>query len=358
MINTLGHLLRLTTFGESHGLAVGGVLDGFPPGIRIDMDKLLYELKRRKPGEGAYSSTRKEEDIPEFISGLSDGVSLGTPLTFVVRNTDQRPGDYHTLKDLYRPSHADFSWEQKFGVPSGPGGGRSSARTLLPIVIAGCLAEQLLDFRHFSVLAWVSSLGQIAASADPEKVTQDAVAKNPLLCPDIKAARAMKDFLEDVAAKGDTAGGTITCRIRGCPTGLGEPVFGKMHADLAHAMMGINSVKGFELGEGFAGTEMTGSQYNDQLTVKNNKAANLSNHDGGINGGITNGEDIVFRVAFKPVPSVQLPQKTISRDLKKNSIRIGGRHDVCVLPRAVPVVEALARFVVADHYLMQKTRKK
>jgi chorismate synthase len=358
MVNTFGRLLKLTTFGESHGIAVGGVLDGLPAGIRVDTDEICRQLDRRSPSAGKFTSGRKEPDLPEFLSGVEKGKTIGTPLAFIVYNSGQRSKDYDALKDVYRPSHADYSWEKKFGVASGAGGGRSSARSLLPVVIAGTIAGNLLPAKTCKVMAWVSSVGPVDLTIPNEKITAAAIEKSELRCPDAATTKLMLAHLEKIKRSGDTAGGAITCVINNCPAGLGEPVFGKLQADLAAVMLGINSVKGFEIGEGFHSGRLTGSQYNDIFEVKNDTVRTLTNHDGGINGGISNGGQILFRVAFKPVPSVHMPQQTIDRSLKAKTLKIEGRHDTVVLPRAVPIVEALAKLVLADHYLMQKTRAK
>ena len=356
MQNSIGTVLTLTTFGESHGKAVGGVLDGCPPGIKIDFSAITRQLERRSPSKGKYASGRKEKDAVEFLSGISEGFSIGTPIAFILRNEDPRSKDYQHLANLYRPSHADLAWELKFGIPSGPGGGRSSARALAPCVVAGTIAEQIIRQKSFSVLAWVSSIGPLASNVDSEKLRLADIEASPLRCPDKAATHKMVKWLDDLKKKGDTAGGTITCMVRHCPAGLGEPAYGKLHAALAQAMLSINSVKGFEIGAGFNGTVMTGSQYNDVLEVRKGKPATLSNNDGGVNGGISNGQTLIFRVALKPIPSIKMTQKTITRDGKSTKVNIEGRHDTCVLPRAVPIVEALTKLVIADNYLMQKMK--
>jgi chorismate synthase len=357
MSNTLGTILRLTTFGESHGAAVGAVLDGCPPGIIIDEKAIIEELDRRQTGKLFFSSKRIEPDEVEFLSGLLKERTTGAPVAFIVRNKDARPSDYADLKSLYRPSHADFSWEQKFGMRDTSGGGRSSARALLPCVIAGVIARSILRQFRCNVQAWVSAIGPYSFKSE-SKFTQNAIESSLVRCPDKKTSEQMIRWLKEIHSLGDTAGGVITCRISGCAAGLGEPVFDKLNASLAHAMMNINSVKGFEFGSGFDAAKMLGSEHNDAFTMRNGHIRTLTNHDGGIQGGISNGEDIIFRVAFKPVSSIGIEQQTVNKAGKKTSLRIRGRHDACVVPRAIPIVEALAGLVIADHYLMQKTRMK
>ena len=313
-MNTLGHLFKLTTFGESHGTAIGGVIDGCPSQMKLDFDFIEQELLRRKTAQSSISSQRKEPDRVEWLSGLLDGVTLGTPIAFMVRNEDCKPEDYEALKDVYRPSHADYTYEQKYGIRDWRGGGRASARTTLPIVVAGAIAKQILKDKGIRVCAEVTSMG-------------DA---------------------EQARREGDTVGGIVECRILGAPAGLGEPMFGKISAELAHALFSLPAVKGFEIGDGFALAKMKGSEANDTFINKEGKITTLTNHSGGIQGGITNGNDVVFRVAFKPIPSISQPQQTMNRAGEPCQIAIGGRHDVCALPRAVVLVEALAAMVTVD----------
>ncbi len=319
-MNTIGHLFRLTTFGESHGMAIGGVIDGCPSQLKLDFGFIDSELHRRKTAQSFESSQRKESDQIEWLSGLLDGVTLGTPIAFMVRNEDGKPEDYEALKDVYRPSHADFTYGQKYGIRDWRGGGRASARTTLPIVVAGTIAKQVLKEKNIKISAEVVSMGD--------------------------AEQARKE--------GDTVGGIVECRIVGVPVGLGEPVFGKFSAELAHAMFSIPAVKGFEVGDGFALAQMKGSEANDTFINKDGRITTLTNHSGGIQGGITNGNDIVFRVAFKPIPSIAQPQQTVNRAGETFQIAIGGRHDVCALPRAVVLVEALAAMVTVDMGMLQK----
>ena len=317
-MNTLGHIFRLTTFGESHGTAIGGVIDGCPSQLRIDFDFIEKELLRRKTAQTETASQRKEHDHIEWLSGLLEGVTLGTPIAFIVRNEDCKTGDYETLKDVYRPSHADFTYEQKYGLRDWRGGGRASARTTLPVVVAGAIAKQILKEKDIKVLAEVTEMG------------------------DVKQAQK----------EGDTVGGIVECHLIGVPSGLGEPVFGKFSAELAHAMFSLPAVKGFEIGDGFAMAKMKGSEANDVFINKEDKISTLTNHSGGIQGGITNGNDVVFRVAFKPIPSISQPQQTVNRAGEPCEIAIEGRHDVCALPRALVLVEALAAMVTLDGMML------
>ena len=319
-MNTIGHLFRLTTFGESHVIAVGGVIDGCPSQLKLDFGFIDSELHRRKTAQSFESSQRKESDQIEWLSGLLDDVTLGTPIAFMVCNEDGKSEDYEALKDVYRPSHADFTYEQKYGIRDWRGGGRASARTTLPIVVAGAIAKQILKEKNIKISAEVVSMGD--------------------------AEQARKE--------GDTVGGIVECRIVGVPVGLGEPMFGKFSAELAHAMFSIPAVKGFEVGDGFALAQMKGSEANDTFINKDGRITTLTNHSGGIQGGITNGNDIVFRVAFKPIPSIAQPQQTVNRAGESCEIAIGGRHDVCALPRAVVLVEAFAAMVTVDMGMLQK----
>ena len=313
-MNTLGHHFRLTTFGESHGTAIGGVIDGCPSQLKLDFGFIEKELQRRKTAQTETASQRNESDHIEWLSGLLDGVTLGTPIAFMVRNDDCKPEDYEALKEVYRPSHADFTYEQKYGIRDWRGGGRASARTTLPIVVAGAIAMQILKEKGIKVFAQVTEMGDVQQ------------AKN----------------------ESDTVGGIVECRIVGVPAGWGEPMFGKFSAELAHAMFSIPAVKGFEIGDGFALAKMKGSEANDAFINTNGRIITSTNHCGGIQGGITNGNDIVFHVAFKPIPSIAKPQQTVNRAGDSCEIHIQGRHDVCALPRAVVLVEALAALVTVD----------
>ena len=317
-MNTIGHIFRLTTFGESHGAAIGGVIDGCPSQLKLDFDFIDTELNRRKTAQTSSASQRKEPDRIEWLSGLLDGVTLGTPIAFMVRNEDCKSTDYEALRDLYRPSHADFTYEQKYGLRDWRGGGRASARTTLPIVVAGAIAKQILNEKDIDVVAEIAYMGD--------------------------AQQAQKE--------GDTVGGIVECRIIGAPIGLGEPMFNKFSAELAHAMFSLPAVKGFEIGDGFTLAKMKGSEANDTFIIKDGQITTLTNHSGGIQGGITNGNDIVFRVAFKPIPSIAKPQQTVNRAGEPCEIAIEGRHDVCALPRALVLVEALAAMVTLDGMML------
>lgn len=319
-MNTIGHIFKLTTFGESHGAAIGGVIDGCPSQLKLDFEGVESELRRRKTAQTATASQRKESDSVEWLSGLLDGVTLGTPIAFMVCNENAKPADYEAWKEVYRPSHADFTYEQKFGIRDWRGGGRASARTTLPIVVAGAVAKQLLKEKNIQILAKITSMGD--------------------------AEQAQKE--------GDTVGGVVECRIMGAPAGLGEPMFGKFSAELAHAIFSLPAVKGFEIGDGFALAQMKGSEANDSFINKEGRITTSTNHSGGIQGGITNGNDIVFRVAFKPIPSLMKPQQTVNRAGETCEMTIEGRHDVCALPRAIVLVEAMAAMVTVDMMLMQR----
>lgn len=322
-MNTIGHLFKLTTFGESHGTAIGGVIDGCPSQLKLDFDFIASEVLRRKTAQSATASQRKESDQIEWLSGLLDGMTLGTPIAFMVRNEDSKPEDYEALKDVYRPSHADFTYEQKYGLRDWRGGGRASARITLPIVVAGAIAKQILKDKGIQIAAEVVAMGD----------TEQARKEN------------------------DTVGGIVECRIIGVPAGLGEPLFGKFSAELAHAMFSLPAVRGFEIGDGFAVAKMKGSEVNDTFINRDGKITTLTNHSGGIQGGITNGNEVVFRVAFKPIPSIAQPQQTVNRAGEQREITIEGRHDVCALPRAMVMVEALAAMVTVDMEMMQETQR-
>lgn len=347
--NTFGALLRLTTFGESHGTAIGGVLDGCPPSITISEHAIQHELDRRRPGQSAISTPRKESDTIELLSGVFKGVSTGAPIAFVIKNNNAQSADYDHLKDIYRPSHADYTYQQKYGVRDYRGGGRSSARETASRVAAGAIAKAILP-PTVSVKSYVSQVGQIKLEHDDAQLNLELIDTNLVRCPDAVTAEKMLALIEEMRDSGDTVGGVITCVIKGVPAGWGEPVFDKLHADLAKAMLSINAVKGFEIGSGFAGVSMRGSEQNDSFiegfTTK-------SNNSGGIQGGISNGQDIVFRVAFKPVATIKSAQQTVDASGNEVTLAAKGRHDPCVLPRAVPIVDAMAHLVLADHYLRQ-----
>ena len=351
MSNTFGRIFTLTTFGESHGAAVGGVVDGMPAGIAIDVAFIQSELDRRRPGQSALTTSRKEGDKVELLSGIFEGKSTGAPIGFVVRNTNQHSQDYENLRQLYRPSHADFTYQQKYGIRDHRGGGRSSARITIARVVGGALAKLVLKQLGINIKAYTSQVGDIKLEDSYLCYDLDSKEQNPVRCPDQKKAAEMEELIKKVKSEGDTIGGVITGVIQGCPVGLGEPEFGKLHAQLGAAMLGINAVKGFEYGEGFAGVVQRGSEQNDEFTIKDGKPSTKTNHSGGIQGGISNGQDIVFRVAFKPVATLLRQQETIDMEGNATTFEAKGRHDPCVLPRAVPVVEAMAAMVILDLYL-------
>ncbi len=354
MGDTFGRLLRLTTFGESHGGGVGGVLDGVPPGLALDAPAIQAELDRRRPGQSALTTQRKESDTVEFLSGLDpEGRTLGTALAFLVRNTDADPRAYAPFKDRYRPSHADFTYEARYGLRAWAGGGRASARETISRVAGGAVARQVLTaLGPVEVVAWVDRVGDVQATVDPDTVTHDAVDAHLTRCPDPTAARAMEARIREVRAQGDTIGGVVRCVARGIPAGLGDPVFDKLDADLAKAMMSLPAAKGFEVGSGYAGTRLTGLAHNDPFVPDPTLGiATRSNHSGGIQGGISNGMAIALSVAFKPVATVFRDQDTVDRSGQATTVKPRGRHDPCVLPRAVPIVEAMTCLVLADHWL-------
>lgn len=353
-MNTLGNRLRLTTFGESHGPAVGGVLDGYPSGISIDFDYIADEVRRRRPGQSPVTTGRRENDEVEFLSGILEGVSTGAPIAFIIRNTDCESSDYDELKYVFRPSHADYTWQAKYGIRDWRGGGRSSARVTVPICVAGALARLALEEKvsDLDIYAFTSQIGDIATETEDEMFfSREDSESNDMRCPDADRAAEMEDLIWQLRRDGDSVGGIVTCIIRGCPVGVGDPVFDKLHARLGAAMLGINAAKGFEYGDGFACASMRGSECNDPFTIENGSISTLSNHSGGIQGGISNGQPIRFRVAFKPTPTIALPQQTVTTDGVPTTLEAAGRHDPCVVPRAVPIVENLAALVLADFIL-------
>ncbi len=356
MRNTFGNIFTLTTYGESHGTAVGGVVDGMPAGIDIDLDFIQRELDRRRPGQSAITTSRNEADRVELLSGVFEGKSTGCPIGFEVRNTNQHSSDYDNMRDLFRPSHADYTYSSKYGVRDHRGGGRSSARVTIARCVGGALAKLALRQLGVSVQAYTSQVGDIALQRDYRLYDLSQTETNAVRCPDAAKAEAMERLIASVKAEGDTIGGVITCVVRGCPVGIGEPEFGKLHAALGGAMLGINAVKGFEYGEGFDGVTARGSQQNDVFMLgADGKIVTRTNHSGGIQGGISNGEDIYFRVAFKPVATILQPQQTVDKAGQPTELTARGRHDPCVLPRAVPVVEAMAAMVVLDYILLDRT---
>ncbi|MGD1844723.1 MAG: chorismate synthase [Salibacteraceae bacterium] len=352
--NTFGKVFTLTSFGESHGAGIGGIIDGCPPGIALDMDFIQSELDRRRPGQSKLTTQRKEPDRVEFLSGIFEGQTTGTPIGFVVWNTNQKPKDYRHLKEAYRPSHADYTYDKKYGVRDYRGGGRSSARETVARVVAGALAKLLLKQVGVTVNAWVSAVGNITMQRHWEELDLNERENNLVRCPDPEAAAEMEAAITAIRKQGDTLGGVISAAVTGVPVGWGEPVFDKLHADLGKAMLSINAVKGFEYGSGFLGATLRGTEHNDTFVRKEGDIATLTNHSGGIQGGISNGENITFKVAFKPVATVMQAQETVNSDAQKVTLEGKGRHDPCVVPRAVPIVEAMAAITLADHYLRQK----
>lgn len=362
MPNTIGTLFRLTTFGESHGPAIGGVVDGMPAGITIDLDFIQHELNRRRPGQSRITTSRNETDEVELLSGVFEGQSTGAPIGFIVRNRNQQSKDYDNIKNIFRPSHADYTYYKKYGIRDHRGGGRASARITLARVVAGALAKMVLQRYNITIQGFTSQVGNIALSNDYKQYDLSQTEQSLVRCPDKATAQRMEALIEEVKSEGDTIGGVITCVIKGCPVGVGEPEFGKLHAQLGAAMLSINAVKGFEYGEGFGGSAWRGSEQNDrfaQVSNSNNQGIKTeTNHSGGIQGGISNGEDIYFRVAFKPVATLLMEQQTVDIDGKKSTIDVRGRHDPCVLPRAVPIVEAMAAITVLDALLVYNAEKK
>lgn len=354
-MNTFGEILRLTTFGESHGVAIGGVLDGFPAGIDVDMDFIQSEMNRRRPGQSALTTARSEADKVEVLSGVFEGKTTGAPIGFEVRNENQRSGDYAALKDIYRPSHADYTYTMKYGIRDYAGGGRASARTTISQVAGGAFAKLLLRRLGVEVFAYTSQVGPVSLEKPYQSLDFSLIESNPVRCPDAETAERMSREILRVKEEGDTIGGVISCVIKGCPVGLGEPQFGKLHAKLAAAMLSINAVKGFDYGCGFDGVSKCGSELNDIFEAEDNGSVHTrTNNSGGIQGGISNGEDIYFRVAFKPVPTLLKDQESVDVEGRRVTYKAKGRHDACVLPRAVPIVDAMAALVVADAYLVGK----
>ncbi len=356
MGNTFGQLFRVTTWGESHGGGVGAVIDGCPPRVELSEADIQHDLDRRRPGQSAIVSPREEEDRCQIFSGVFEGRTLGTPISVVVMNKDARPQDYAQMQSTFRPSHADFTYEAKYGIRNWQGGGRASARETIGRVAAGAIAKKVLRTFHsgFEIIAYVTKIHEIAATIDRALVKPGDVEQNIVRCPDEKAAKAMIELIEKTRAAGDSLGGVIECVVRQVPAGLGEPVFDKLEADLAKAMLSLPATKGFEIGSGFAATRMKGSEHNDPFEMREGKIRTKSNNSGGVQGGISNGEDIVFRVAFKPTATIALEQKTVTAASEETTLSARGRHDPCVLPRAVPMVEAMAALVLCDHALRQR----
>lgn len=350
-MNTFGNIFRLTSFGESHGQAVGGIIDGCPSGIEMDMEFIQHELDRRRPGQSNITTPREEGDKVSFLSGIFNGKTTGAPIAFTIFNKNQHSSDYDNLKDIYRPSHADYTYSKKYGNRDYRGGGRSSARETIARVVAGAVAKLILRKLDIDVVAYTSQVGSIILDSDYSKLDLSQIESTPVRCPDIEKANEMIELIKEVKADGDTIGGVVTCIITGTPVGLGEPVFGKLHAALGSAMLGINAVKGFEYGQGFD-LNKRGSEVNDEFYNDNGKIRTRTNNSGGIQAGISNGQDIYFRVAFKPVSTVLRDQKTVDKTGKDTDIKAKGRHDPCVLPRAVPIVEAMAAITILDYYLL------
>lgn len=357
-MNTFGQLFRVTTFGESHGGGVGCIIDGCIPNLEIDAAEIEAELRRRATGQSSLTSARKEADTVEILSGISEGKTLGTPICLLVRNSDARAKDYEYLRDKYRPSHADFTYEKKYGIRALSGGGRASARETTARVMAGVIAKKILEKYDVECLAYVSRVKDIVATVDTKTLSRGQMEENIVRCPDQKAAKHMITLIEQLKAEGNSVGGVVSCCIRNCPVGLGDPVFDKLEATLAHAMLSLPAVKGFEIGSGFAGTYLTGKEHNDAFIQKSDrKIGTQTNNSGGIQGGISNGEDILCNVAFKPTSTITQQQKTVNTKGDEITLEnIPGRHDPCVLPRAVPIVEAMAALVLADHFLRDRAQ--
>ena len=357
MGNTFGKLFKITTFGESHGKALGAILEGCPAGLELDEEKIRLEMQRRKPGQSKITTQRKEEDEIEILSGVFEGKTTGTPIGIVIRNADQKSKDYTHIADKFRPSHADFTYFEKYGLRDYRGGGRSSARETAARVAGGAIAKQFLATQGITVQAYVSQVGELTLQKNYQELNLDLAEDNIVRCPDPEMADQMISLIDSVRLDRDTIGGVVSCVIKNTPAGLGEPVFDRLHAELGKAMLSINAVKGFEYGSGFEGVKMRGSLHNDAIVKDGDKVKTLTNHSGGIQGGISNGEDIYFRVAFKPVATIMQDQESINEAGEAVTVSGKGRHDPCVVPRAVPIVEAMAALVIADYLLLSKTNK-
>ena len=355
-MNTFGNIFRLTSFGESHGLGIGGVIDGCPSGFELDMEAIQKELNRRKPGQSRITTPRKEDDEVQFLSGIYEGKTTGTPIGFIVWNKNQHSADYDNMKQVYRPSHADYTYQMKYGIRDPRGGGRSSARETISRCVAGAIARQILAKQGIDIKAYTSQVGNICLDKPWEAYDLNRIEENPVRCPDPDKAIEMEELIAKVKSQGDTIGGIISGVITGVPVGLGEPVFGKLHAALGNAMLSINAVKGFEYGDGFAAAEFQGSERNDRFFNDHGKINVRTNHSGGIQGGISNGQPIYFRVAFKSVATLLMEQETVDMEGNDTILKARGRHDPCVLPRAVPIVEAMAAMTILDYWLMQQAR--
>lgn len=353
--NSFGEIFRLTTFGESHGKAIGGVIDGCPSNFQLDLEKVQLQLDRRKPGQSEITTQRSESDTVEFLSGLIDGKTTGAPIGFVIKNKDQRSKDYNDLKDVYRPSHADYTYEQKYGIRDHRGGGRSSARETACRVVAGAIAKQLLESIGIVIRAYVNQIAHLELTDDFRDIDKSKIDDNIVKCPSAELADQMIKLIEEVKVEGDSLGGIIRCEILNTPIGLGEPVFDRLHADLGKAMLSINAVKGFEIGSGFGAVFMKGSEHNDEFEIEDDSVKTTSNFSGGVQGGISNGETIYFNVAFKPVATISKKQKTVDKSGSEVELEAKGRHDPCVVPRAVPIVESMSALVILDHFLRART---
>lgn len=353
--NSFGNIFKLTTFGESHGVAIGGIIDGCPANIKLDLDQIQLELDRRKPGQSTISTQRKEEDTVEILSGVFEGKTLGTPIGFIIRNKDQRSKDYSEMKDVYRPSHADYVYQEKYGLRDYRGGGRSSARETACRVVAGAIAKQILASKQIKITAYVRQIGDLELTDDYRDVDLSAIEDNIVRCPSAELAEEMIELIKTTRKEGDSLGGVVHCIIENPIIGLGEPVFDRLNADLAKAMFSINAVKGFELGSGFRSVTMKGSEHNDAFEMDGDQIKTSSNYSGGIQGGISNGQHIYFNVAFKPVATIFKEQNTVNQDNEEVVMKAEGRHDPCVVPRAVPIVEAMTAIVLLDHLLRLQT---
>lgn len=353
--NSFGKLFCLTSFGESHGPFIGGVIDGCPPDFPIDLEKIKKEMQRRRPGQSEITTQRKEEDEVEFISGIFEGRSTGMPIAFLIKNADHKSADYAHIKEQYRPSHADFTWQMKYANRDYRGGGRSSARETAVRVVAGAIAKQILDTKKISIQAFTRAIGKLEMEEVNEHYSLEQVEKNIVRCPDQELAAKMEVLIKDTRAKGDTIGGVVECHIQNVPVGLGDPVYDRLEATLAKAMLSINASKGFEIGSGFEGTKMLGSEHNDAFVKTGSKISTSSNNSGGVQGGISNGMPIEFKVAFKPVSTVMNDQVSIDKEGNEIIVKGKGRHDPCVIPRAVPIVEAMAAIVILDHILINNS---
>ncbi len=353
--NTTGKLFCLTTFGESHGEAIGGVIDGCPPGLKIDMDFIQNELEKRKPGQSFLTTERKETDKVEFLSGIFNGKTTGTPIGFIIKNINKKTEDYEFLKDVYRPSHADYTYEKKYGIRDYRGGGRASARETTTRVVGGAVAKIFLKNTGIKIFAYVSKIGNIELEKDYKVLDFEQIEKSIVRCPDKETSEKMINLIKNIKDEGDSIGGIISCVVQGVPVGLGEPVFDKLQADLAKAMLSINAAKGFEYGAGFKSSGLKGSEHNDSFIIEDGEIITKTNNSGGIQGGISNGQDIYFNVAFKPTPTIKKEQQTIDKNGKKVIFSGKGRHDTCIVLRAVPVVEAMTAIVLADHFLRFKS---